>query len=136
MTQLELRMTGPGDEATVAAGFDRALRSRGVAAGTRRAGTFAETLRTLPPSSPSALYWRARVAMLPSIDDLDAFHAAFLEFFGTLGDADALRRLVRRVDAPPRREARDLPKRDTVPPPPSERPADPQLAERAPTQWI
>jgi uncharacterized protein with von Willebrand factor type A (vWA) domain len=124
------------DEAAAAAGFDRALRARGVVAGTRRARTFAEVLRALPAGSTSALYWRARAAMLPSIDDLDAFHAAFLEFFGSLGDADALRRLVRSVDAPPRREARDLPKRESIPPAPSDRPAGERLAERAPTQWI
>lgn len=124
------------DEAAVAAGFDRALRARGVAAGTRRARTFAEALRALPPDSTQATYWRARAAMLPSIDDLDAFQAAFLEFFGALGDADALRRLVRSVDAPPRHPPRDLPKRATLPPPPSDRPADERLAERAPTQWI
>jgi uncharacterized protein len=124
------------DEAAVAAGFDRALWARGVAAGTRRARTFVEVLRALPPRSADALYWRARTAMLPSVDDLDGFHAAFLEFFGSLGDADALRRLVRSVDAPPRREPRELPKRESVPPPPSERPADERLAERAPTQWV
>ncbi len=124
------------DEAAIAAGFDRALRARGVAAGTRRARTFAEVLRTLPPDSTQATYWRARAAMLPSIDDVDAFDAAFVEFFGSLGDADALARLVRTVDAPPRRRPRDLPKRESVPPRPSDRPADERLAERAPTQWI
>ena len=124
------------DETTLAAGFDRALRARGVAAGTRRARTFAEVLRALPPRTVDALYWRARASMLPSVDDLDAFHAAFLEFFGSLGDADALQRLVRTVDAPPRREARELPTRESIPPPPSERPAGERLAERAPTQWI
>jgi uncharacterized protein len=128
-------MTG-SDEAAVAAGFDGALRARGVVAGTRRARTFAEVLRALPALSTGGLYWRARAAMLPSIDDLDAFHAAFLEFFGSLGDADALRRLVRSVEAPPRRPARDLPKRESIPPPPSDRPANERLAERAPTQWI
>ena len=124
------------DEAAVAAGFDRVLRARGVAAGTRRAQTFAEVLRALPPHSTQATYWRARAAMLPSIDDVDAFDAAFLEFFGSLGDADALARLVRTVVAPPRRAPRDLPKRESIPPPPSDRPADERLAERAPTQWI
>jgi uncharacterized protein len=126
----------PDDVAGLAAGFDRALRVRGVAAGTRRARTFAEVLRVLPPRSADAMYWRARTSMLPSIDDLDAFQAAFLEFFGSLGDADALSRLVRTVDAPPRREPRDLPKRESLPPPPSERPADERLAERAPVQFI
>jgi len=40
------------------------------------------------------------------------------------------------VVAPPRRIPRDLPKRESIPPPPSDRPADERLAERAPTQWI
>jgi uncharacterized protein with von Willebrand factor type A (vWA) domain len=123
------------DEAAVAAGFDRALRAHGVVAGTRRAQTFADVLRALPPGSTQATYWRACAAMLPSIDDVAAFNAAFLEFFGSLGDADALSRLVRTVDAP-RRAPRDVPKRASIPPPPSERPADERLAERAPTQWI
>ena len=124
------------DEAATAVGFDRALRLRGVVAGTRRARTFAEVLRAFPAPSADALYWRARAAMLPSIDDLDAFHAAFLEFFGALGDADALQRLVRSVAAPPRREPRDRPQREAIPPPPSDRPADERQAERAPMQWI
>jgi uncharacterized protein with von Willebrand factor type A (vWA) domain len=124
------------DVAVTAVGFDRALRMRGVVAGTRRARTFAEVLSALPARSPSELYWHARAAMLPSVDDLDAFHAAFLEFFGSLDDADALRRFVRSVDAPQRRPATERPQRESVPPPPSDRPADERLAERAPTQWI
>jgi hypothetical protein len=123
-----------GDEASLAAGFDRALRAHGVVAGSRRALTFAEVLRVLPPPSTAAIYWRARAAMLPSIDDLVAFQAAFLAFFGSLGDADALRQLVEGVDALPRSDE-NAPKRET-PPPPSERPADAGSAERAPTQWV
>jgi uncharacterized protein len=122
------------DAAALAAGFDAALRARGVRAGTRRAATFADVLRTLPPRTTDALYWRARTAMLPAIDDLDAFHAAFVAFFGTLDDADAMQRLVRTVDPPPLRE--EAPKRASLPPPPSERPAGESEAERAPTQWI
>jgi uncharacterized protein with von Willebrand factor type A (vWA) domain len=121
------------DPAWVAAGFDAALRARGVVAGTRRAGTFAETLRLLPPRDAEGRYWRARAAMLPSIDDLEGFHAAYLEFFGALDDADALQRLVRTVNPPPRPEA---PKRAALPPPPSERAAAAEDAERAPVQWI
>ncbi len=123
------------DEAALAAGFDRALRNRGVAAGPRRAQTFAEVLRVLPPESAPAAYWRARTAMLPSIDDLAAFQAAFLDFFGSLGDAGALRRLVRSVDAPAPARSPDAPKRET-PPAPGEQPAGDRLAERAPTRWI
>jgi len=124
------------DEASLAAGFDRALRAHGVAAGTRRAATFAQTLRALPPETTRDLYWRARVAMLPSIDDVDAFHAAFVEFFGSLGEADALHRLARGVEAPPRREGGDVPKRESVPPSPSERAAGEPEARRAPTQLL
>jgi uncharacterized protein with von Willebrand factor type A (vWA) domain len=123
------------DEASVAAGFDRTLRARGVAAGARRARTFAEALRALPPADAEAMYWRARVAMLPSIDDLDGFHAAFREFFATLADGDALRRLMQTVDAGPP-PARERPKRESAPPPPSDRPAPGDLAERAPTQLV
>lgn len=123
------------DEAALAAGFDRALAARGVSAGTRRARTFAEVLRTLPPASNAALYWRARVSMLPAIDDLTGFHAAFVDFFGSQGDAEALRGLVGGVEPPPR-PAPDAAQRETLPPPPSERPADPRNAERAATQWI
>jgi len=122
------------DRASVAARFDAALRARGVIAGTRRAGTFTETLRVLPPHDAEGLYWRARAAMLPSIDDLDAFHAAYAEFFGAIDEGDALHRLVRTIDAPPPHPG--APKRASLPPPPSERPATGTDAERAPTQWI
>ena len=123
------------DTATLAAGFDRALRAHGVAAGPRRAQTFAEVLHLLPPDAAPALYWRARTAMLPSIEDLAAFQAAFLAFFGSLNDADALGRLVRSVDAPAPPHAPGAAKRE-VPPPPSQQPAGERLAERAPTQWV
>jgi uncharacterized protein with von Willebrand factor type A (vWA) domain len=121
------------DPAWTAARFDAALRAQGVIAGTRRADTFAETLRVLAPHDAEGLYWRARAAMLPSIDDLDAFHAAYVEFFGAIDEAHALHRLVRTVNAPPPPEA---PKRASLPPPPSERPAAGADAERAPTQWV
>lgn len=126
-------MNALGDVAAVAAGFDRALGARRVSAGTRRAQTFAEVLRALPPVSNAELYWRARAAMLPAIDDLDAFHAAFVDYFGAGGDAEALRRLVGDVEAP---RDPNAPKRESLPPPPSDRRADPRDAERAPTQWI
>ncbi len=123
------------DAAVLAAGFDRALREHGVAAGTRRAATFAETLRAMPAAGAADVYWRARVAMLPSVDDLDAFHAAFLTFFGSLGDAGALSRLVD-GEPPPRHEPQELPKRESAPPPPSEREAGDRLARNAPTQLL
>jgi uncharacterized protein len=122
------------DPARLAAGFDAALRARGVTAGTRRAATFAEVLRVLPPHGREALYWRARAAMLPSIDDLSAFHAAFVAFFSALEDDGALERMAEALAAPPEHAA--APKRETLPPPPSERPAEDADAERAPVQWI
>lgn len=123
-----------GDEARLAAHFDRALRSRGVQAGTRRALTFAEVLRVLPPDSAESMYWRARAAMLPSIDDLSAFQASFFEVFAPADNAGVLRSLIDRAD-PPARSETGAPKHET-PPPPSERPADPGSAERAPIQLV
>jgi uncharacterized protein with von Willebrand factor type A (vWA) domain len=102
----------------------------------RRARTFAETLVALPPPDKAQLYRLARTSMLPSIDDLEAFDAAFTAFFGSLGNADALRALVQTVDASPLHRVRDAPKRESIPPPPSDRAADPASAERAPVQWI
>jgi uncharacterized protein with von Willebrand factor type A (vWA) domain len=86
------------DAAGVAARFDRALRERGVDAGTRRALTFAETLTALPPGDLPGLYWRARVSMLPRIEDLDRFHAAFVATFGARDEDRPIHGL---VDAPP-----------------------------------
>lgn len=121
------------DAAALAAAFDGALRARGVAAGPRRALTFAEVLRTLPPASTADLYWRARVTMLPAIEDLDGFHAAFVACFAN-GDDDALRRLA--ASAPPPPLPDDAARRPSLPPPPSERPAGDADARTAPEQLI
>jgi uncharacterized protein with von Willebrand factor type A (vWA) domain len=104
----------------------------------RRARTFADVIVVLPPRSTAELYWRARVAMLPSIELVARFDAAFRAYFGTLGDTDALRMLVQTVNAPPapRRRQPGAPQREALPPPPSERPADAESTERAPVQWI
>jgi uncharacterized protein with von Willebrand factor type A (vWA) domain len=85
------------DLATLVAGFERALAERAVIAGTRRAHALADVLRLMPPANRTQLYWRARVAMLPSIDDLDGFDAAFAQVFGT---RDAARTVPRRRNAP------------------------------------
>jgi hypothetical protein len=122
------------DEAAVAAGFDAALRAHGVNAGTRRAQTFAEVLRALPPRSAEELFRRARASMLPSVDDDAAFGEAFAAFFGALDDADALRRLVNAVDPPPREVA--PPRRESIAPPPSDRAASADDARDAPVQWV
>lgn len=122
------------DAAALAAGFDRALATRGVLAGVRRAQTFAEVLVRFPPEVTAGLYWRARTSMLGDIADVAQFNAAFLEYFSAFGDADALAALVHMVDAAPPRSSEA--KRETLPPPPSERPADAESAERAPVQFI
>jgi hypothetical protein len=121
------------DAAALAAGFDAALRAHGVAAGTRRARTFADVLVRLPPASVAALYWRARAAMLPSIDDLASFHAAFATFFGRADEGAPFALLAQPAPAAPPQER---PPVEILPPPPSERPAGAADAARAPIQWI
>jgi len=74
--------------------------------------------------------------MLPSIDDAAAFDAAFGAYFGALGETGALRALEQIGSPPARQRRRDAPQRASLPPPPSERPADAASAERAPVQWI
>src|SRR6185312_12388997 len=64
--------------------------------------------------------------------DLAAFHAAFVAQVGR--DAGAMARLARQVDATP--ERRDAPKRESLPPPPSDRPADESSTRRAAVQFI
>ncbi|HTW85437.1 MAG TPA: VWA domain-containing protein [Candidatus Sulfotelmatobacter sp.] len=122
------------DAAALAAAFDGALRAQGVVAGARRALTFAEVLHALPPRSTADLYWRARAAMLPSIDDLERFHAAFVRCFAP-GDDDALRRLTESVPAPPPLPE-DAARRPSLPPAPSEDRAQGEDARRAPEQWV
>ena len=111
------------DAAVFAATFDQALLARGVNAGPSRAGALAEALERALPAAPAALYWFARVAMLPRIDDLTAFHAAFLDVATSLDDAEALRALVETVPAPSTERPA---KRESVrrPPPPANERAD------------
>jgi uncharacterized protein with von Willebrand factor type A (vWA) domain len=111
------------DAATFAASFDRALSAHGVDAGTRRTLAFAETLVSGDTRRPDALYWLARVCMLPSIDDLGAFHAAFLETMERFVDVDLLRKLVESVPGPPPKE-RPPARHRRDPPPPDDTPAD------------
>jgi len=125
------RRRGVNDTAALAAGFDAALRARGVGAGTRRARTFAEVLAALPPRSLRTLYWQARAAMLPSIDDLQPFHAAFADYFGRPDDAPSAL-----AQPEPFAVLEERPQAATLPPPPSERPAGAAESARAPIQWI
>lgn len=118
--------------ATLAAAFDRALAARGVAAGTRRAGALTQALAAFAPRTPAEFYWLARISMLPSIADLAAFEAAFVDVWNALFDADALGALVRESTdgAQPPAEQRGV-KRET-PPAPSEERAEAERAGEAP----
>jgi uncharacterized protein with von Willebrand factor type A (vWA) domain len=108
------------EPSSFAARFDRALAKHGVDAGTRRTLAFAATLERARPDRPDALYWLARVSMLPAIGDLDAFHAAFVETLETIVDVDLLRDLVESVPGAHPPEER----RRSAPPPPDDSPAN------------
>jgi uncharacterized protein with von Willebrand factor type A (vWA) domain len=111
------------DIARFAATFDRALAARGVDAGTRRAIAFGDVLERARPETPEPLYWLARVAMLPSIADLDRFHLAFVDAVNQFVDADTLAKLVQNVPAP-RREPPAESRKRTDPPAPADEPGD------------
>jgi uncharacterized protein with von Willebrand factor type A (vWA) domain len=120
------------DARAFAATFDRTLAAHGVDAGTRRTIAFARTLEAAQPARADALYWFARIAMLPSIDDLDAFHAAFMETMETFVDVDLLRNLVENVPgAPPKEKPPERRRKD--PPPPDDSPASDEEAREAVT---
>jgi len=120
------------DARAFAATFDRTLAEHGVDAGTRRTIAFARTLEAAQPARADALYWFARVAMLPSIEDLDAFHAAFMATMETFVDVDLLRNLVENVPgAPPKEKPPERRRND--PPPPGESPANEEEAREAVT---
>jgi uncharacterized protein with von Willebrand factor type A (vWA) domain len=113
------------DPVAFAAGFDRALARHGVDAGTRRTIAFAATLERARTDRPEELYWLARVSMLPTIEDLAAFGAAFVDTMETFVDVDLLRNLVENVPGarPPERPPE---RRRTTPPPPDDTPASPE----------
>ena len=86
-----------GDLVRLAVGLGRALVAEGVRAGTARARAFALALRAAPPASIGDLYWTARIAMLPRIEDLQAFNTAFFSSWGNPADPDMLRLLAESV---------------------------------------
>lgn len=102
-----------------AAGLDRALAARGVAAGTQRAVALAEVLREARPARVLDLYWLARIAMLPDNRDLAAFDAAFVHVANGLAGADVLAALVQNVPDPTTERPAKAP-RPSAPPPPSD----------------
>lgn len=119
------------DAGRFAATFDRKLAEYGVDAGTRRTLAFAETLASARPERAEELYWFARVSMLPTIDDLDAFHAAFMAAMETFVDVELLRNLVENVPGAPPKERPE--RRRKTPPPPSDARADEEDAREAVT---
>jgi uncharacterized protein with von Willebrand factor type A (vWA) domain len=119
------------DAAAFAAAFSGALAARGADPGTLRAIAFAETLSTAETRSLVDLYWIARIAMLATLDDLDAFHAAFIDVVNRFTDADALAALIERVDVPPNERPTKRETRQRPPPPDTER-ADERLDEAVP----
>lgn len=114
------------DVSRFAARLNRTLRDHGVDAGTQRTIALARTLEASEAREPAQLYWVARIAMLPKIGDLDAFHAAFLEAVNAFADAATLDALVQHAGAP-RRDAAQA--RTRTPAPPSTERSDEHEAE-------
>jgi uncharacterized protein len=114
----------------MAAALGRALAARGVAAGASRTLAFAGALAATRPKDATDLYWTARVAMLPAIEDLAAFNAAFFSEWMKSTDPKLLRELAQSVQsspAPPRANALRL----TMQPPSEELPSDDATADAA-----
>ena len=122
------------DLAALVGGFERALTACGVAAGARRAHALADVLRAMPPASRTELYWRARVAMLPSFDDLPGFDAAFARFFGARAEHAPDRARTRGYHAAT--AARGRPQRADRAPEPSADAAGERDAADAPVRWL
>ena len=107
------------DVPAFSARLNLALGERGVRAGTQRTVAFARTLERSQSRTALDLYWFARIAMLPAIGDLAAFHAAFAEAVNASADAAMLDALVQHVPAP-RKEAPTETQTRKIPPPPSD----------------
>ncbi len=78
-------MTPRSPEATALAhliGFGRELRRRGLVVGTGRIVTFCRAAACLGTLEREDLYWAARSALISRPEDVEAFDAAFREWFG------------------------------------------------------
>ncbi|GBC87235.1 hypothetical protein HRbin12_01238 [bacterium HR12] len=78
-------MTPPSPESAALAhliGFGRELRRRGLAVGTGRIVTFCRAAACLGALDREDLYWAARAALISRPEDVEAFDAAFREWFG------------------------------------------------------
>ena len=62
-------------------GFGRELRRRGLAVGTGRIVTFCRAAATLGTLDRTDLYWAARSSLVSRREDLEAFDAAFDQWF-------------------------------------------------------
>ena len=63
-------------------GFLRALEDAGVCVPPPKKADFLVALTASPPENVGALYWRARVTLLTSAEDVEAFDAVFAAWFG------------------------------------------------------
>jgi uncharacterized protein len=62
-------------------GFLRSLHSAGIAVATQKGSDFLLSLVASPPDDVRALYWRARVTLVASAEDFEAFDAVFDAYF-------------------------------------------------------
>lgn len=69
------------DRAAFAAALTRRLRERGVPVDLTATGVFVRALATRTPTTPTALYWTAQIAVVRRHADLAAFDAVFAELF-------------------------------------------------------
>ncbi len=87
-------MTAPAapvvEAADLAVGLATALHRAGVPVPPERSARFAHALRLVPPESRSALYWAARVTLVPGQAQLAVFDAVFSALFdGRLDPSDS-----------------------------------------------
>jgi hypothetical protein len=74
----------PGPVAPLVA-FGRDLRSRGLPVGTGRILTFCRAVAALGLADRDSLYWAGRTSMIARRDDIEAFDAAFDDWYRSLG---------------------------------------------------
>jgi uncharacterized protein with von Willebrand factor type A (vWA) domain len=78
-------MTSLESDSTAAAhvsGFLAALRDAGISAPHQKQQDFLQTLSAAPPSTRRGLYWRARVTLTGSKEEVDRFDPVFDSWFG------------------------------------------------------
>jgi uncharacterized protein len=68
--------------------FGRHLRARGLPVGTGRILTFCRAVSALGLTDRDSLYWAGRASMIARHDDLEAYDAAFEDWYRSLGRGD------------------------------------------------